>query len=127
MSNTLLILGGIALVGIGYYSYKRKKAKETVSKEMRIGELLNLHSEEIEKVEKLSLLDVVNYFKGLQLKKGIDVPFVGKDINESMTIYILGTYNEEKQELNNLKVISPDSVDEDLLKVVGNEKLVVLS
>lgn len=132
MSNTILIIGGLALVGgIAYYCYRRVQAKEaatktTVSKEDLINNLAA--NTQAEKVEKLTCNDVVNYFKSLKLKKGVDVPFMAKITKEEgITSYLLAVYNEKTSSLSNGKLIAPGSIDEDLTKLLGNETLIVLT
>lgn len=125
MSNALLIIGGLALVGVAYYSYQRRKNQKTVSKEELINSLVSKIDPEI--VEKLALSDVVNYFKGLRLRKGIDTPFIASTSKNGKKSYLLAVFNEETNEIANGKLISPESIDEDLNKIIGNETFVVLS
>lgn len=125
MSNTLIIIGGIVLVGVAYYSYKRKKSKRAISKEEVINELASTLNPE--NVDKLSLSDVINYFKTLQLRKGIDTPFIAIAIKNGVKSYVLATYNEESNEIENGRLVSPKTIDDELIRVMGNETFVILS
>lgn len=125
MSNTLIIIGGIVLVGVAYYSYKRKKSKRAISKEEVINELASTLNPE--NVDKLSLSDVINYFKTLQLRKGIDTPFIAIAIKNGVKSYVLATYKEESNEIENGRLVSPKTIDDELIRVMGNETFVILS
>lgn len=125
MNCTLLIIGGIALVGVAYYSYQRRKSKKNLPKKELIDELVS--NFDAENVIKLSLSDVVNYFKSLSLKKGKDIPFIAVASKDEVKLYLLASYNEETDEVENYKLIAPESIDDKLINVIGNEALVVLS
>lgn len=125
MNNTLLIIGGLALVGIAYYSYQRRKSQKTVSKEELINSLVSKMDSEL--VEQLALSDVVNYFKGLRLKKGVDIPFIASTTKNGKKAFLLAVYNEEGNEITNGKLLSPESIDDKLCETIGNETFVVLS
>lgn len=132
MSDTLLIIGGIALVGIAYYCYQRRKSQQTASvkgKAVSRDELINQIVKDLpaEKVDRLALSDVANYFKSLNLKKGRDVPFVALTTKNGLKSYLIAIFNEETNEITNYKLISPGSIDDELIKVLGNETFVVLS
>lgn len=125
MSSTLLVIGGIALVGVAYYSYQRRKSQKTVSKEELVNSLVAKMTSE--SVEKLSLSDVVNYFKGLRLKKGIEIPFIASTTKDGKRSFLLAVYNEGTNAIDNGKLLSPESIDNELRNVIGNETFVVLS
>ena len=125
MSNTLLILGGAALVGGAYYCYRRRKSQKTVSKEQLINDLVDNLDAEV--VDKLTFSDVTNYFKSLQLKRGRDVPFIAKAVKNGIDSYLLATFNEETNAIINNKLISPKSIDDEIMKILENETFVVLS
>lgn len=125
MSNTLLILGGAALVGGAYYCYRRRKSQKPVSKEKLINNLVDKLDAEV--VDRLTLSDVTNYFKSLQLKKGRDLPIIAKAVKNGINSYLLVTFNEETNDIINYKLISPKSIDDELMKILENETLVVLS
>ena len=125
MSNTLLILCGVALVGVAYYSYRRRKSQKPVSKEQLIKNLVDNLDTEV--VDRLTLFDVTNYFKSLQLKKGRDMPFIAKAVKNGIDSYLLAAFNEETNDMINYKLISPKSIDDELMKILENDTLVVLS
>lgn len=125
MSNTLLIVGGIALVGIAYYSYQRRTTQKAISKEELINNLVS--KMDSESVDVLTLSDVVNYFKGLRLNKGIEIPFIASTIKNRRKSFLLAVFVEEKNVITNGKLISPESIDDELKKIIGNETFVVLS
>ncbi|MCF0186230.1 MAG: hypothetical protein HUJ98_07065 [Bacteroidaceae bacterium] len=85
----------------------------------------------------LSLMDhVVDYFKGLKLRKGKDIPFIADEKKIADLIHkapernvgiFEATYNEDTNEIENYRALEADEMDDDLKKVLGKEKLVVLS
>lgn len=85
----------------------------------------------------LSFADyVVDYFKGLILRKGRDVPFIADehkiaDLIHQAPVKDVGifeaTYNEDTNEIENYRALEADEMDPQLKSVLGNEKLVVLS
>lgn len=85
----------------------------------------------------LSLAEyVIDYFKGLKLRKGRDIPFIAdekkiadlihKAPNKNIGIFE-ATYNEDTNEIENYRALEADEMDSELESVLGNEKLVVLS
>lgn len=79
---------------------------------------------------------VVDYFKGLKLRKGKDIPFIADENKIADLIHkapeknvgiFEATYNEDTNEIENYKAIEADEMDPQLKSVLGNEKLVVLS
>lgn len=97
-----------------------------------IGELVAIVIEGI-----LSLVDhVINYFKGLRLRKGKDIPFIADEKKIADLIHkapeknvgiFEATFNEDTNEIENYRAIEADEMDPQMQKVLGNEKLVVLS
>lgn len=97
-----------------------------------IGELVAIVIEGI-----LSLVDhVINYFKGLRLRKGKDIPFIADEKKIADLIHkapeknvgiFEATFNEDTNEIENYRAIEADEMDPQVQKVLGNEKLVVLS
>ncbi len=85
----------------------------------------------------LSFFDyVVDYFKGLKLRQGRDVPFIADENKIADLIHkapvknvgiFEGTYNEDTNEIENYRAIEADEMDSQLKSVLGNEKLVVLT
>lgn len=79
---------------------------------------------------------VVDYFRGLKLRKGRDIPTVGdlnklRDVIHQAPVKDVGifeaTYNEDTDELENYRLLEADELDEKTEAVLGNEKLVVLT
>lgn len=97
-----------------------------------IGELVAIVIEGI-----LSLVDhVINYFKGLRLRKGKDIPFIADEKKIADLIHkapeknvgiFEATFNEDTNEIENYRAIEADEMDPQIQKVLGDEKLVVLS
>ncbi|HBJ77324.1 MAG TPA: hypothetical protein DDY68_06095 [Porphyromonadaceae bacterium] len=129
MNTTLLLaLGGITvtLVGCGLLysvSLRKKETKLIATEDVINGIVVNL---EVEYIEKLSMSDVVFYFSGIELKKE-DFPLVAKTTKDGKNCYLLSIYNEEKKTMSNSKLLSPNSIDEELVKTMKNDRLVVLS
>lgn len=79
---------------------------------------------------------VVDYFKGLKLRKGRDVPFIADEnkiadlIHKAPTKNVgifEGVFNEDTNEIEHYRAIEADEMDSSLKTVLGNEKLVVLN
>lgn len=128
MKTALIVIGCIGFLACAYYYNKRKHAVT-----MTPQQALDIAFDDIikksapEEIDKLSMEDVVAYFKGLKLQSGIDIPFLAQTIRNDSKIYLLGTYNEKTNEIENYKLIMPKSVKEDLLTVIGEEKLIVFN
>lgn len=85
----------------------------------------------------LSFFDaVVGYFKGLTLRKGRDIPFIAnqeklRDIIHQAPVKDVGifegTYNEDTDEIENYRMVEADELDSETKKILGDEKLVVLT
>lgn len=80
---------------------------------------------------------VINYFRGLRLRKGRDIPFIAdenhKEIRQMLkkapqkNVGIFeATYNEGTDEIENYRSIEADELDEDVKDILENEPLVVL-
>lgn len=134
MSSTIFIIGGLALVGLTYYSYQRRKNLKSVSTDDYLRNF-SIDGAEFETVESLSLNDVVSYFKGLKLRKGHDIPFICNLHKDGILKYqpslnhafMVATFNEDTNDVENYKLIETNSVELELLNIIGDEKLVVLS
>lgn len=132
MKSLLIVL---AVLSFGFFCYKRRSSKDSKQGKEAVF-LKNIPELEIEQIEQLSLADVVEYFKGLKLEKGRDIPFIANvskiqnlfkiDFSLANCIFF-ATYNEESGKLENYKCVETNSVDQKLLDVLGNEKLVVLN
>lgn len=79
---------------------------------------------------------IVDYFKGLRLRKGRDIPFIADENKIAELIHkapvkdvgiFEATYNEDTNEIENYRALEADEMDSQLKSVLGNEKLVVLS
>lgn len=130
--KTILIIGGIALIVLGYFYHKKKhqqdKPKPVYKPEQLLNDLLSSNPDiGVEEVDKLKMFDVVAFFKALALRKGKDVPFVAQTQHEGRKVYVMGSFNEDTNEIENIKVIATPQIDEDLQKILGNEPLIVLS
>lgn len=85
----------------------------------------------------LSLTEyVVDYFKGLKLRKGKDIPFIADEHKIADLIHnapqknvgiFEATYNETTDKIENYRALEADEMDSNLRSVLGNEKLVVLN
>lgn len=118
---TWLVLVVVALAIVVYFVMKKKRsAKAELSSDL-VEEIVKGLS--AERIERLSLSDVVNYFKSLSLKNGVDTPFVC--ITDAKA-YLLATYNESSGQVEHCKLLYPNMIDDKLKETMGNEKLVVL-
>jgi len=99
----------------------------------------------------LSFDDIVSWFKGLNLERENDIPFIcfadkfqdlikekfNLNIPESHieTLFesdkkarlVLGVYNERRNALSHLTLLESDQLDEKTLQVLGDESMVVLN
>lgn len=133
--NMIIVALIIAFLFFCYqYGKKRMGMSERIVKaKKKWGES---HEERISGV--IAFKDLVGYFKGLDLKKGRDIPFVA-DANSSdfrsmlqrayvsPVVLFLGTYNEETDEVENVKVLLADAMDERCSEILKNEHMVVLT
>lgn len=134
MSALSFIIGAAAgvavVVGVAVYA-KRKKAsgKGAINPDkVAKGLLDNIPTEH---VDTLAFKDIVFYFKSLRLKQGEHIPFIAKveafKFKSSLQGYVLGVYNEKTDEVKHVKNIVAKNVDQQVLSVLGNEPIVVLS
>lgn len=100
-------------------------------------EIINLVKWVIQSIVSL-LTHVVDYFKGLKLRKGRDIPFIADETKLNIAdrihnapvknVHIFeATYNEDTEEIENYRFIAADEMDSELKDVLGNEPLVVLN
>lgn len=124
MASTGLIITAVA-IGSAYFFYRYgKKSLPT------------------EEVEELGTSDVAAFFKSMNLRKGIDVPFIAtKDffanerslarmIPNTQTFYetlVLGVMNKESNETTLFKVIFAKTVDPSIAQPLKEKGIVVLS
>ena len=138
MTNVFLFFGsfvlGASVCGVAYYMYK--KGRKSVVPQID-GSLDDIKPEE---VDKLNMSDVVAYFRGFQLKKGVDVPFIAnaeapqvRDILKNVsypatgTTFILGSLNENTNNIENCRLIVAKEVGKDVVDAMGQDPLIVLS
>lgn len=126
MSNFALIAGGVALAGIAYYSYKRKKAKEPRSIEEFIECFIRETNIVPEEVESLSKADVVAYFKSFSLKKGVDSPFIYRYVNNEKEFFMMAII-DDKYKIDRCKLLSAKGIDSELIQLFGEHNFVILN
>ena len=125
---------GATICWVAYYMYK--KGRKSVVPQID-GSLDSIKPEE---VDKLNMSDVAAYFRGFQLKKGIDVPFIAnaeaplvRDILKNVsypatgTTFILGSLNENTNNIENCRLIVAKEVGKDVVEAMGQDPLIVLS
>ena len=133
MSKYIWIILGIGVVSyVSYRIYRSSRKGERSSKE---------EEEKIkpEVVDFLGMKDVVGYFKGLNLKKGVDRPFIaqgeemkkGLDLTdpkyEGLEIICLGRHEGSSDEIKDFKALACKEVGKDIKEILGSDKLVVLN
>ena len=138
MTKIFLFFGsfvlGATVCGVAYYMYK--KGRKSVVPQID-GSLDGIKPEE---VDKLNMSDVVAYFRGFQPKKGVDVPFIAnaeapqvRDILKNVsypttgTTFILGSLNENTNNIENCRLIVAKEVGKDVVEAMGQDSLIVLS
>lgn len=128
MKTALIIIGGIAFLACAYY-YNRRKHAVPMTPEQALDSAFDelIKTSALEEIDQLSMDDVIAYFKGLKMRKGIDTPIVAQTNRDDHKIYMLATFNEKTDEFENYKLIMPKIVTEDFLSTVGQEKLIVLN
>lgn len=125
---------GATICWVAYYMYK--KGRKSVVPQID-GSLDGIKPEE---VDKLNMSDVVAYFRGFQLKKGVDVPFIAnaeapqvRDILKNVsypatgTTFVLGSLNENTNNIENCRLIVAKEVGKDVVEAMGQDPLIVLS
>lgn len=125
--KTFFFICGVALFALTYYYSKNKSRAErpnkaTIPRPIELGDDINP-----EPVETLSMNDVVSYFKMLNLTKETHTPFIMRTDFKGDTIYILAVQNDSSGKIENMKVLLPKNVDNDILSMLGEDNLVVLS
>ena len=127
------VLGAI-ICWVAYYMYK--KGRKSVVPQID-GCLDGIKPEE---VDILNMSDVAAYFRGFQLKKGVDVPFIAnaeaplvRDILKNVsypatgTTFVLGSLNENTNNIENCRLIVAKEVGKDVVEAMGQDPLIVLS
>lgn len=132
MSALTIVLGAAAgvavVVGAAVYA-KRKKAsgKGAINPDkVAKGLLDNIPTEH---VDTLAMKDIVFYFKSLRLKQGEHIPFIAKleAFKPTLQGITLAVYNEKTDEIQHAKNIVAKNVDQEVLDVLSDLPLVVLS
>ncbi|MGN0223121.1 MAG: hypothetical protein ACI4AM_03735 [Muribaculaceae bacterium] len=132
MSALSIVIGAAAgvavVVGAAVYA-KRKKAsaKGGIDADKVAKGLLN--NIPTEHVDTLAMKDIVFYFKNLRLKQGEHIPFIAKAeaFKTSLQGLVLAVYNEKTDRIEHVKNIVAKNVEQQVLEVLGNEPLVVLT
>ncbi len=81
---------------------------------------------------------IVDYFKGLNLRKNRDIPFIANENHEKIRQLIKqapqknvgifeATYNEDTDEIENYRIIEADGLGDDVRNLLQDEPLVVLT
>lgn len=89
-----------------------------------------------EEVEVLRMADVTAWFQTFSMKKGTHIPFVAvaSKFAQSLKIdnleakensYIMGVYNDN-DEIEQIKLIHAQKVDDEFTTMMGNEPIIVL-
>lgn len=125
--NTLFYVIGIGAVLAFAYAYHRRKHPQPRTPEQALDEFMNGLQSDSETVEQLTMQDCAAYFRALNLRKNRDVPFIAQRLRQGKKEYLLGTYNQASNEIENYKLIAPNSVDNAVLEALGNERMVVLN
>lgn len=125
---------GATICWVAYYMYK--KGRKSVVPQID-GCLDGIKPEE---VDILNMSDVAAYFRGFQLKKGVDVPFIAnaeaplvRDILKNVsypvtgTTFVLGSLNENTNNIENCRLIVAKEVGKDVVEAMGQDPLIVLS
>lgn len=125
---------GATICWVAYYMYK--KGRKSVVPQID-GCLDGIKPEE---VDILNMSDVAAYFRGFQLKKGVDVPFIAnaeaplvRDILKNVsypvtgTTFVLGSLNENTNNIENCRLIVANEVGKDVVEAMGQDSLIVLS
>ncbi len=124
----ILTLAGLSLLGIGAYVF-RKKIFNT--------KIFNLLEEFPSKeVEILTMKEVVTYFKDQELNPKVHTPFIANNLSkfspyiskkEGFKTIIAGVYDETKDDFKPLRVYHCIALSADIIEIMGNEELIVLS
>lgn len=133
MNKYIWIILGIGVVSyVSYRLYKssRKCESSSIEEDDKI---------KPEVVDYLGMKDVVGYFKGLNLRKGIDKPFIaqGEDVKkgldltdpkyDGLEIICLGRHEGPSDEIKDFKALACKEVGNDVKEILVSDKLVVLS
>lgn len=134
--NTLgwIITGTIGIGAAALLLKKIASSNKTTTISDALKKQIILSAEEI---EVLRMADVTAWFQTLSMKKGTHIPFVAiaSKFAESLKIdnletkensYILGVYNDNKNEIEHIKLIHAQTVDTNFSSIMGNQPIIVL-
>ena len=136
MVNVVIISVVVVAVLSFFYHYGKKSHWSLMEKIQ--GKKIDVSSCETKKVQNILFVDIVAYFKSLSLKKDRDIPFVA-NLNDEKTktmfekhpeascVLLVGTYNEESDELENMQILVSDTMDDKCSEILKNDAFVVLS
>ncbi len=144
MNTVVWILIVVAVVGVAIWLVCRNKQRKQIVEQLNSYGVKNVEGE-------LTLSTVVEWFESLELDSKCDVPFVakGSKISELVKTYFksqniqglptsveeksdkvsifCAVYDEKRESISHGVYIYADSLDAELLKVIGDNEIVVLS
>ena len=134
MSTFGWIATAVVIGGAAYLLLKNKTVSKSIKDKIDDSLRKKIISTS-ENVDELRMADVISFFISKNLVKDRDIPFVATVAGFSTVVslpnkengYILGIYNEVKDDLTEIKLIYAKSVDEKFKSTIGNEQLVVLT
>lgn len=124
----IFAIAGLSLLAIGAYVFREKLFKNKTS--VVFDKFLT------QEVEVLSLKEVVTFFKDQKLNSLKDTPFLSSNSSETFKGFsekkgyktmLAGVYNESKDGFKLLKVYYYIKLSPDLIAIMGDEELVILS
>ena len=129
IATAAVVVGGVA-----YLVLRNKTASKSINDKINESLKKKIISSS-ENVDELRMADVVSFFKSKNLVKDCDIPFVATVAGFSKVVslpekengYILGIYNEAKDDLTEIKLVYAKSIDERFKSTIGNEQLIVLT
>jgi hypothetical protein len=124
----ILALVGLSLLGIGAYVFRKKLFNTNT----------HILSDEFspKEVETLTMKEVVTYFKDQKLNPKVHTPFIANNLSkfspyipkkEGFKTIIAGVYNETEDDFKPLRVYHCIRLSADVIEIMGNEELIVLS
>lgn len=123
-----IIIGLIVGAGIVYYLRKSKKgpANKYDLLEAEVNKLSPEH------VDSLAVSDVTEYFRGFGLKQGQQVPFIyvpqrAMSASSEESMLFLGVFDNASNSIQNGRLITARSFDDDLKALIGSERFIALS
>lgn len=119
-AKTCLAIVGFATAAGLTYAFTRLVSRKVVI----------LPESAVKHIDLLTLADIVNYFKGLDLDKSMDTPFVSKDFEKfnvktpqtplaDEKVLLVGVYHEQSNTLSNYVVVYSHSYDDALKSLLA--------